>query len=201
MEAVRVYAPSDVPGPLRQTEILSGLDRIRLSAASFGAPEIAVDAVHYEYAIVLTQDCDLQRDYEARELAASKGAGSDDLKIKAALLHDVLLCQVFAAEELRLTPAINSTIWHNVRNNKNERYQFLTEVPSECDCSNRGLPELGIDFNRCFSIPADELYWRVAQDGRCSRRCRLVSPYLEHLTTRFAAFLSRVALPKPHVST
>jgi hypothetical protein len=58
---------------------------------------------------------------------------------------------------------------------------------------------MGIDFKRYFTIPADETYRRV-ELGEAQRRCVLQSPYLEHLSSRFAYYLSRVALPLDHVS-
>ena len=65
------------------------------------------------------------------------------------------------------------------------------------DALRQGLPELGVDFKRFFTIPTDELYVPITSGAQ--RRCHLNSPYLEHLTTQFSGFLSRVALPKPHV--
>lgn len=62
-----------------------------------------------------------------------------------------------------------------------------------------GLPELGIDFKKIFTIPTDEIYQRIAL-GQVKRRAVLVSPYLEHLSSRFAYFLSRIALPQEHLS-
>ena len=67
------------------------------------------------------------------------------------------------------------------------------------DSQNIGLPELGIDFKRHFTIPTDEMYKRL-QIGEAKIRCMLMSPYLEHLSCRFAYFLSRIALPAEHFS-
>jgi hypothetical protein len=40
-----------------------------------------------------------------------------------------------------------------------------------------------MDFKRYFSLPTEEVYYRI--DSEAKRRCRLVSPYAEHLSTRF----------------
>ena len=51
-----------------------------------------------------------------------------------------------------------------------------------------GMPELGIDFKRYFTIPTDEVYFRIRAEAQ--RRSRLRSPYLEHLSNRFYSFQS-----------
>jgi hypothetical protein len=68
-----------------------------------------------------------------------------------------------------------------------------------CDRLQEGLPELAIDFKRYFTVPTDEVYRRI-ELGEARRRCLLISPYLEHLSSRYAYFLSRIALPVDHAS-
>lgn len=102
------------------------------------------------------------------------------------------------AAGLRGAPGINSAIWRRIEQNKDERYQFLKRITPEQDTLGEGLPELGIDFKRYFTIPTDEVYVRLS--AGVQRRCRLVSPYLEHLSTRFWYFQARVALPAEHRS-
>ncbi len=114
------------------------------------------------------------------------------------LLPNILFCEVATAEQLRGT-AGGSDIWKRIRQNKDERYQFLQKVELADDAAGEGLPELGIDFKRHFTLTTTEVYQRI-KIGDTKRRCTLVSPYLEHLSCRFAYFLSRVALPLDHMS-
>jgi hypothetical protein len=139
--------------------------------------------------MILTQDCDLEQDFRAR--AGQTGADK--------LIPSILFSEVVTAEELRGSAGINSTIWPRVRMNKDERYHFLQKVEQVDDAFGQGLPELGIDFKRYFTLQTGEVYRRI-ELGEAQRRCALVNPYLEHLTSRFAYFLSRVALPQDHVS-
>jgi hypothetical protein len=134
----------------------------------------------------MTQACDLTQDFEPRQNGKPQ-------------LPEVLFCQVPMAEELRKTPGLASDIWKRIRQNKDERYHFLEGVPLECDACGEAIPELGIDFKRYFTLPTEEVYHQI-RSGTIRRRCVLISPYLEHLSTRFAYFLSRVALPRDHVS-
>ena len=114
-------------------------------------------------------------------------------------LPDVLFCQLPTAEELRSTPGINSSIWGRIKINKDERYHFLEKVPQDCDLAGTGMPELGVDFKRYFTVPTVEVY-RWLELGMTKRRSVICTPYLEHLSSRFAYFLSRVGLPLDHLS-
>jgi hypothetical protein len=144
----------------------------------------------HPFAVILTQDCDLEQDFNVRQ----KQGVSDKL------LPSILFCEVATAEELfGRVKSLGSKAWERIRINKDERYHFLQKVEPVDDVQGEGLPELGIDFKRYFTIPTEEIYWRV-QQGKVKRRCVLQSPYLEHLSSRFAYFLSRVALPEDHVS-
>jgi hypothetical protein len=114
------------------------------------------------------------------------------------LIPNVLLCEVTTAEALRDRAEINSGIWKLIRANRDERYQFLQAVAETEDLHGRGLPELSVDFKRYFTIPTEEMYLQL--ETGTQRRCRLRSPYVEHLSGRFCAFQARVALPGPHFS-
>jgi hypothetical protein len=187
----RIYAVAPGVGePLRQGEILSYLVQAHLKVDSLqgeGPPEL-LSKVH-PFAIILSQDCDLEQDFKAR--------GSQVTSDK--IIPNILFCEVITAEQLRGSGGVNSTIWARIRTNKDERYQFFQKVQAADDALGQGLPELSIDFKRYFTIPADEAYWRV-RSGEAKRRCVLVSPYLEHLSRRFASYLGRVALPQEHAS-
>lgn len=186
--APSIYSPS-VPGAaLRQGEILSGMEQVRLSLSSVGTDQLRVELVNHPYAIIVSQDCDLEWDFKARHNCATVDK----------LIPSVLFCEVVAAEALRGRPDIKSDIWRRIQTNKDERYHFLQAVGSNQDYPGEGLPELGIDFKRFFTIPTDEVYRRF--ELGCRRRCRLVSPYAEHLSTRYCCYLFRIALPADHFS-
>jgi hypothetical protein len=176
---------------LRQGEIVTDLAQARLSLDSVGRDEPVVEIVLHPFAMLMTQDCDLEQDFVARR----KGEVNDKR------LPGLLFCEVATAEELFGRLGGRRKEWDrlNIDKNKNERYHFLQRVDASCDAAQIGLEELGIDFKRYFTVPADEVYRRI-ELGQAKRRCILVSPYLEHLSSRFAYFLSRVALPADHLS-
>lgn len=183
-----IYEPSIVGGPLRQGEIISGLVYFKLNVDSIELPEKEVIPVYHPYVIIVSQDCDLDWDYKARNSTPQTDK----------LIPSILFCEVTTAESLR-SRGITSDIWKRIKINKDERYQFLQKAEPNDDVLLQGLPELGIDFKRYFSLPADEVYKRI-ELNEAVRRCRLTSPYLEHFSTRFAYYQFRVALPADHQS-
>ncbi len=189
--APRLYVVSTAGAndPLRQGEICSELIQVHLAVDTVGLAESAVEQKVHPYAVILTQDCDLEQDFKARH-----GQNKPDK-----MIPNLLFCEIVTAEQLRGTTGITSELWKRIRQNKDERYHFLQKVEPGDDAAGKGLPELGMDFKRYFTLPTEEVYKRI-EIGEAKRRCVLVSPYLEHLSTRFAAFLSRVALPQDHAT-
>jgi hypothetical protein len=185
----RVAAP-DAATCLRQGEILTDVRQVTLIPATIHDEKPKLRTTSHPHAVILTQDCDLDQDFFVRV------AGKPSDKI----IPSVFLCEVSTAEELfGIIRQTNKKLWDRIRINKDERYHFLQKVEPGCDRLNVGLPELAIDFKRYFTLPTDEVYHRI-EIHHASRRCVLVSPYLEHLTSRFAFYLSRVALPEDHLS-
>jgi len=153
------------------------------------ADTLNIREILHGYAVILTQDCDLEQDFAARQ--------QGDVNNK--WIPNILFCDVISAEQLKGDNALYSTLWKEVKINKSERYHFLQMIDEPCDKLQIGMPELGIDFKRYFSLPTDEVYKRI-ELRQTERRSILASPYLEHLSHRFANFLSRVALPLDHAS-
>lgn len=188
-----IYTRSPADGPLLQGEILSNLPQARLiieSAPSEG--QGVFDIGVHPWVIVMSQDCDLEQDYRARN-----GSNQPDKKIP-----NILFCEMTTSGELfKLIYSAGgpaSAIFQRIVQNNDPRYQFLEKTEAAYDALGTGLDELCIDFKRYFTIPAEEVYFRLSQSTR--RRCYLLSPYLEHLALRFYSYQSRVALPEEHQS-
>jgi hypothetical protein len=179
---------SSSAGKLRQGEILSSVIQVRQAIDTIGDTQsVELDQLTHPYAIILSQDCDLETDFGRVEEAPQKGM----------MLPNVLLCEAFDIPTFKARCGINSTLWSNVKINANERFHCLESVPLTIDATGKGIVALGIDFRRYFTIPSNELYKRVAM-GEAVRRCKLVSPYLEHFSDRFFQYQARIALPDNH---
>lgn len=191
LEAIpAIYISASAGGPLRQTEILSDVVQRRRSFRSLKGEKPELEEIRHPYAIVVTQDCDLEQDFTARKSTTPQ----EDLVDK--LIPNVLLTEAVTASQLTASLARGRDIRKRVLENKDERYHVLQKVEANDDALGEGLPALGVDFKRHFTIPTDELY--VQLDSNAKRRSHLNSPYLEHFAKRFAVFVSRVALPKEH---
>jgi len=174
---------------LVQGEILSNLAQVSINLSSFEETELRVDTTIHPFALILSQWCDLEQDYQARYVNVDAEKQNPT----------ILFCEVFTATELQSRVPKSSRLWERVKQNNDERYHFFQRVESEFDALGNGLDELGVDFKRFFAVPTDEVYYRIRR-GEVKRRCCLRSPYLEHFCRRFANFISRIALPEPHKS-
>lgn len=189
-EKTQIYALSAQREALRQGEILTEVCQYRRSLSSLKDQTHELEEIRHPFAVVVSQDCDLEQDFLARNATLTTGSSDDKL------LPSVLLLQAVTIEELRATTPKGGERWKQIRQNKNERYHVLEAVQTKHDLAGSGLPPLGLDFKRYFTVPADELYQQLEVSAH--RRCRMESPYLEQLTRRFADYQSRIALPREH---
>jgi hypothetical protein len=185
-----IYIPSVLAGRLWQGEILQDIVQLKATLESIQNPngEIEILTVNHDFAVVMTQDCDLLKDFNRRE---AEQAGTQP---------NVLFCDLYHAAVLKAkineeTP-IGRREWKLIAQNLNERFQYLQRMEPGDDLQATGMPALAIDFRLYFTIPTDELYHRLTQE--IHRRARLNSPYIEHLAQRFFKFQARVALPSDH---
>jgi hypothetical protein len=118
------YVGSTPDKELRQSEIISDLSQFIFD---HDMGEVAEEKC--PHGIVLTQDCDLLRDFEA----AREG--------KPLVLSGVLIypLEVAAEAKAKLPRGVS---WQPVMQNNNERFHYFPEVPPECDCMGKGLPAL-----------------------------------------------------------
>ena len=182
MVDVDIYR-SSVDGALHQGEILSGVVQY---APEAGADDtVSFVAIQHPFCVVLSQECDLGWDYLARSEDGSQ----------TKFLGNVLLCTAHEEKEIREAKNLTSSIFKRVKQNKDERFQYLEECPAAFDLDGSGVPPLILDFKGYFTVPTEHLYAQLRGAGR---RCCLNMPYAEHLSSRFAYFQSRLALPRDH---
>lgn len=177
---------ASVLGPIRQGEIISGLPQVKLDLIGIEAGEYRINLEVHPFVIVTSQDCDLNWDYQAAHGEPSAPYGSQ--------VPNILCCMAIEADKLRQNSQLNSSKWRRVIKDDEERYQIINEVRPEEDAVGSGLPQLGVDFKRYFTVPAEEMYFRL-RSGEAVKRCKMVSPFLEYFIRRFNNYQSRIALP------
>jgi len=167
----------------------------KVTLESLNNPDgVEVEPIDHELAIIVSQDCDLERDFRRREELRVSGTEQD--RTDTHLLPSILFCEVYPDATLQGIVRGQNDSRQQFRQNKLERYQFLRAVEAKDDELGIGLDAMGIDFKRYFTVPTAELY--VQLEGQCRRRCRLGPQYLEHFSIRFSNYLSRIGLPKNH---
>jgi hypothetical protein len=183
-----VYDRIELAGRLCGGEILSGFVEHQ---AVFGEGDYSERSEEHPYIVVLSQDCDLEQDDRARNTP-----DMEQSKRTAALLRHVLLVTASAAEAVRVGVG-GKDIWKRVKQNKDERYQYLTAVAPAEGMLGSGVPDLVLDFKRTLSCPIGELLGAIGR-GETIRRAKLRTPYVEHLAHRFGFFFQRIPLPRDH---
>lgn len=191
----KAYASCTDAVRLYQGEILSNV--IERSATFIGpaADAFGMDELVHPYAVIVTQDCDLEQDARGRATAPSQNP-AEEKKRQNSMSRFVTL--VVASEFEKSADAFaGSDVRKRAKQNKDERFQFLAPVPVADDKGGLGIPALVLDFKRVFAYRLDELLKAIERD-ETKRRARLVSPYAEHLSDRFAYFVQRIGLPRDH---
>ncbi len=112
-------------------------------------------------------------------------------------IENVLFCEAMPTGDMKSILPPGKDIGKRIIQNKDERYHCLEACPSEEDLTAQGLPSLGCDFKRFFTMPADEVLKRI-ELAPAARRTRLITPYSEHLLHRFCNFQARIPLPENH---
>ena len=139
--------------------------------------------IDHPYAIVVSQGCDVEWDYKARQ----EQAESDKM------LGHILFCELFPREDIKVRGRLKSDQFRRIRQNQDERYQYFGE--GQIADSAQVLPELVADFKAVFSLPVEFVY-TLLTTGRLARLACLPSPYLEDFIHRVYSFLGRVAVPE-----
>ena len=171
---------------LRQGEIISNLFEPQLQIPNSDTIDTKRGAkivpIVHPYTIIVSQDCDLKWDYDARQ-----GGVAEDK-----LLSHILFCALFTKDEIITRNKLKSDLFKRVRQNQDERYHHLDEalVGSTQDT----LPELIADFKSIFSLQTELVYWFLSSN-QATRQGALFSPYLEDFMHRLYNFLGRVATP------
>lgn len=185
-----LYNPTSADGPLRQGDILEGLIELRPDVSGSIVEVVAsehppVERVRHPWAIILSPDCDLEWDFEAR-----RGHAQAETK----QVSHILLCDLEDESQIRAVRVKGNEQFRWAKGNRDERYHYLPQ--SRITASQDELAEYFIDFKRVFSLPTEYLL-SVLNIGLVTRHGYLRPPWVQHLADRFTYFLGRVGLPDP----
>lgn len=191
-----LYCTSPESGPLRQGEILRGVSELifdldELPEDISSESSLKVRVKQHPLTIVLSPDCDLEWDYNARE---------EDTNSENKIISHVLICDLEDEHALRpvrgsspLNRIVSSNHLNWVKGNRDERYHYIQPSNANSDSS---LQDFFIDFKRLFAVQTDYLI-KLSEEGQVDRMGILKPPWIQHLSHRFTFFLGRVGLPDP----
>lgn len=142
----------------------------------------------FKYVIVLTQDCNLEKDFITREKFLNSFPSRTHIR-------NILICPAFDSEEFSRGTHIEGEQYDPLKtrelekiegNDEMKRYHYLKSGQLEYD-----FPNLIVDFNLFYTISRNTMY--------CYRKEHYVATlgelFREELSQRFANYLSRIGLP------
>ena len=170
-----------------QGDILRDIKLIEWAEAT--GDEISIAERSLQYCVLVTQDCDLEHDFDNRADSTST--------TKDKYLQSLLLCPAYPGETFRTgehlaelgfkMQAINSDRWRLIKQNNVSRYHYLEKA------LDYQVPELVVDFKHYLTAPRDVFY---RSNFSSSYVATIEIVYREHLSGRFAHYLSRIGLPE-----
>ena len=182
-------------GPIRQAELLKSVSEFQVVANPDGDPaEVFTRRIEHPLVIVLSQDCDLEQDFDFRFPAAEDPPSHSDIEVHPRTLSHIILCDVFEEGELkqRVPESFGSRDYKRIDQNQNERYHRFDGAGVAGTAEE--IEPLFLDFKRHFSIPCSSAYEQL-DSGPMGRTARLPAYYLHDLNHRFYSYLARVAIP------
>lgn len=175
---------------IRQGDIFPNLPYYESYIESNGEFELTV--YEFPFAVVLTQDCDLEQNKAARDrINPTDEVHSNDKHLISVIVAPLYNAEhLFAGDHLKdigiSAQKLNSNLRGPVTTNQNPRYHYIEFDDSVV------LPNSVVDFKHYFTASLSLLERSIA-----SRVCGLNPLYREHLSQRFSNYLSRIGLPNP----
>lgn len=163
------------------------LKNFEFNITKYQQGKITIDKIYLPWTIILTQDCDLERDFENRNNSLNNNNDK--------FLHSILICPAYIAEKfkegnhlekLRYKMATwGGSLWKYIKSNQNERFHYL-DINLK-----KQIPNLVIDFKHYYTIRRDYIY----QEYKDKYKTSLDILFREKLSQRFSNYLSRIGLP------
>lgn len=161
------------------------LQNLSMKSLEYVDGEYNIISIDLPYAVVMTQDCDLEWDYNTRT----------SVKTHDKYLPTILICPAYLAQLLKdgthlknlgqIMNKWNSDQFKGIKKQNNDRFHYLEEH------TNLQVAELVIDFKHYYTIPRNALYQVYTEKYLAS----LNQLYREYLSQRFFNYLSRIGLP------
>ena len=179
-----------------QGDIFKDIEYIEYAIEKDGVFEIS--KILFPYVIVLTQDCDLEQDFNCRNKANSSDKSDHDKQLISVLVAPLYNTEhVYEGTHLEKLSLNMQKIKKDrspgkyLKNNQRERYHSLQ---FDNDAS---IPNSVIDFKHYFSVNIEALSIKK----KTNFIGKVPALFRERISQRFSNFLSRIGLPAPKATT
>lgn len=168
--------------------------------------ELNAQSINLQYAVILSQDCDLEQDFNSRQkfsqninsaLNQSNNSGANHDKF----LLSILLCPAYQIESFKLgehlldigfkMQGFDKKRIDKLIKNEFYRYHYLHED------QRLNVPALVLDFKHYITLPRDTFY----SDMRDKYVASINALFRENISYRFCHYLSRVGLPDVEIQS
>jgi hypothetical protein len=181
------YDSAPQTGALRQGEIITKFWEYQ--AAAVGAPEaneVSFQPIFHPILVVLSPDCDLEWDFEARQRQREGESHPWEALSHPKVIPHIIACDGFEKSSVQTRSGMNSGITRQISKNSDERYHCFPEASP--------LPDMILDFKQAQGFPTHLVYESIRL-GNTERSAKVPEPYLYDLMHRFYGFLSRIGVP------
>ena len=174
-------------GRVYQGDILRDMLLLEMEYADEEGSGYSIIEKEVPYIVVLTQDCDLEQDFNNRAQISEK---------HDKYIDSILVCPAYLAEEFREGKHLeifdlkmerwDTKRYKQIKTQNNYRYHYLEGYqPYQ-------IPNLVIDFKHYYTISRNIIYF-AKENGHYLASLRQL--FRENLSHRFSFFLSRIGLP------
>ena len=186
-------APTSLPfqDRLRQGQVLRNLYEFVPTGLTAPDGTAQVTRVEHPLVVIMSPECDLISDYEARRASPPSNIGQP--QPDANLLEHIQCCKLFEEIDIRRPHGLNSAAWSFVKTNRHERYHMI--APSVLRRPDDATP-LYLDFKRVLSISTAFLY-QLLNAGGVELDNIINPPWIHQLIQRCYGFQARVCVPDP----
>jgi hypothetical protein len=172
-----------------QGDIISNVEYIEYAIEKEG--QIEISKIVFPYVYVLTQDCDLEQEFNNRNNVNAPNQDKHLISVIVAPFYNIE--HVYDGEHLSQIGLKMQTINRKptstenkiLKDNRNPRYHFL-QFPTEVKIS-----DSVIDFKHYFTVNSILLHSLKSTNFVC----KVSELYREQISHRFSFFLSRIGLP------
>ena len=174
---------------LCQGDIIANVEFVEYAIEKAG--QIEISKIVFPYVYVITQDCDLEQDYNNKISSTSINQDKHLISVIVAPLYNIE--QLYEGQHLediglkmqQINRNPNKTDNKILKQNSNPRYHYL-QFPDDIE-----ITDSVIDFKHYFTVNHNVLL----ECKKMNFVCKISELYRENISQRFAAFLSRIGLP------